>query len=152
MKRFKLFITSIALLFTTGTTLVLAPAVVQAAPKSDVCGAIGSDADCGKTPANGIDLNSVVTTVVNLLSVIVGITAVIMIMISGFKYVTSGGDSSSVASAKNTLIYAIIGLVVVAFAQAIVKFVLQKATGTQKGSIMITHNYASVKNYYTLNY
>ena len=46
-----------------------------------------------------------------------------MIIISGFKYVTAGGDSAKVGSAKNTLIYALVGLVIAALAQFIVHFV-----------------------------
>ena len=49
-----------------------------------------------------------------------------MIMVGGLKYMTSQGDSANVASAKNTILYAVIGLVVVALAQVIVKFVLDR--------------------------
>lgn len=76
------------------------------------------------------DIDNVITTVVEVLSVIVGVLAVIMIIISGFKYVTSGGDAQKVASAKSTLIYAIIGIVIVVLAQVIVRFVLSSATAT----------------------
>jgi len=51
-----------------------------------------------------------------------------MIIIGGFKYVTSGGDSTKISSAKSTIFYALIGLVVVALAQVIVRLVLTKAT------------------------
>jgi hypothetical protein len=47
-----------------------------------------------------------------------------MIIIGGFKYITSGGDSNNVSSAKNTILYAIIGLIIVALAQTIVRFIL----------------------------
>ena len=50
-----------------------------------------------------------------------------MIIYAGFKYVTSGGESNSVSSAKNTLIYAIIGIIVVVLAQLIVHYVLNTA-------------------------
>lgn len=73
-------------------------------------------------------INSLVKTAVNLLSAIVGIVAVIMIIIGGFRYVTSGGNDTSVTSAKNTILYAIIGLVVVALAQVLVRFTLSKLT------------------------
>jgi hypothetical protein len=49
-----------------------------------------------------------------------------MIIIGGLKYVTSNGDSNSISSAKNTIIYALIGIVVVAIAQSVVRFVLGK--------------------------
>jgi len=91
--------------------------------------AVGSTGGCkAVTPSPSID--HVVTTVIDILSIAVGIIAVIMIMIGGIKYITSSGDSNNVASAKNTIIYAIVGLVVVALAQIIVKFVLGKLTKT----------------------
>jgi len=74
-------------------------------------------------------LDNLIRDIVNIVSIIVAIVAVIMIIIGGFKYITSGGDSGKVSSAKNTIIYAVVGLIVVALAQFIVKFVLSKATG-----------------------
>lgn len=71
-------------------------------------------------------LNKTLATIINLFSVIIGIIAVIMVIVSGFRYITSNGDSSAVSSAKNGLVYAIVGLIVVALAQVIVRFVLGK--------------------------
>lgn len=68
--------------------------------------------------------NRLIKKVINLLSVIVGVVAVIMIIIGGLRYITSGGSDTSVTSAKNTILYAVIGLVIVALAQIIVRFVL----------------------------
>jgi hypothetical protein len=73
-------------------------------------------------------INQVIHTIVNLLSALVGVVAVIMIIVGGFRYITSGGNDTSVTSAKNTILYAIIGLVVVALAQLIVRFTLSKLT------------------------
>ena len=53
-----------------------------------------------------------------------------MIIVGGFRYITSGGNDTSVTSAKNTILYAIIGLVVVALAQLIVRFTLSKLTSS----------------------
>jgi len=78
------------------------------------------------TPAT--PLNDTITNVVNLLSSITGVLAVIMIIYGGFRYVTSGGASDKVTNAKNIILYALIGIVVVALAQLIVKFVLNHAT------------------------
>lgn len=72
-------------------------------------------------------VNGIITLVINIFSIVVGVVSVIMIIVGGLKYVTSGGDSGNVTGAKNTILYAIIGLVVVALAQLIVKFVLGKA-------------------------
>lgn len=71
-------------------------------------------------------LNRLITTFINIFSVIVGIVAVIMIIIGGLKFITSGGDSGKITSAKQTVIYALIGLIIVALAQFIVRFVLSK--------------------------
>lgn len=62
--------------------------------------------------------------VTNIILYIVGIIAVIMLIIGGIKYVVSGGDSKKVTDAKNTILYAIIGLAVCFFAFAIVNFVI----------------------------
>jgi cytochrome bd-type quinol oxidase subunit 2 len=72
-------------------------------------------------------VNGLITLIINIFSIVVGVVAVVMIIIGGLKYITSSGDSNNVTSAKNTILYAIIGLVVVALAQFIVKFVLAKA-------------------------
>lgn len=89
---------------------------------TDQCAAAGTDATT--------KINNIVHTIVNLLSAVVGIVAVIMIIVGGFRYITSGGNDTSVTSAKNTILYAIIGLVVVALAQLIVRFTLSKLTNS----------------------
>ena len=74
------------------------------------------------------NLTQIITNIVNILSILVGAISVIMIIIGGFRYITSGGDSGSVAGAKNTIIYAVVGLVIVIFAQVIVNFVITEST------------------------
>jgi hypothetical protein len=71
--------------------------------------------------------NKLIRDIVNLLTAVVGVLAVIMIIVAGFRYVTSGGSDEAVKGAKNTILYAVVGLVVVALAQIIVHFVLAKA-------------------------
>ncbi len=85
-------------------------------------------ANCANKDTLDGSVNNLISTVISFISYIVGIVSVIMIIIGGLKYITSSGDSNNVTSAKNTILYAIIGLVVVAFAQIIVRFVLNKAT------------------------
>lgn len=75
-------------------------------------------------------INNIITTVINIFSLVVGVVSVIMIIIGGLKYITSGGDSGNVTGAKNTILYAVIGLVIVALAQVIVRFVLNRVTQT----------------------
>ena len=79
---------------------------------------------------NDSGVTGVVHAVVNILSLVVGIAAVIMIVIAGFKYITSAGDTNKVANAKSTLIYALIGLVIAALAQFLVHYVLTQTAKT----------------------
>lgn len=89
-----------------------------------------SQADCSDLAEGSADnLNTLIGNIVNIFSVIVGIVAVIMIIVGGFRYITSGGDSGNVTGAKNTILYAIVGLVIVALAQFIVRFVLGQSAG-----------------------
>lgn len=75
-------------------------------------------------------INDIIAKVINIFSVIVGAVAVVMIIIGGFRYVTSGGDSAKVGAAKNTILYALIGLIIVALSQVIVRFILNRAATT----------------------
>lgn len=117
------------LLFVGGVTFSAQPAFA-ATTKQEVCEAIGSGSNC--TDNNGGNLSKIITTIVNILSLLVGVTAVIMIVWSGFKYITSGGDSGKVTSAKNALVYALVGLVIVALAQFMVRVVLKQADNATK--------------------
>lgn len=92
---------------------------------------------CGTDNAAGVpgntkptSINTTIAHIINLISVAVGIAAVIMIIVGGFRYITSAGKEEGIKSAKNTILYALIGLIVVALAQVIVNFVLDKATTT----------------------
>jgi len=93
-----------------------------------------SDPNCKNAGQATNRVNNIVNQIVNIFSVIVGIISVIMIVVGGFKYITSGGDTGKVTSAKNTILYAVVGLVVVALAQVLVKFVFAKAQGGQTGA------------------
>lgn len=89
----------------------------------------GSSSDCTSGTEGTDQVNNAVKLGLNLFSAIVGIIAVVMIIVGGIKYITSGGDSGNITSAKNTIMYAVIGLVVVALAQIIVNFVLERFVG-----------------------
>lgn len=134
----KMLRNSLAITF-AGLMLALVPAVaVPMAVSADQIGECltqGSDLTVGSgsgacdpadTSVGTQRIQDIVTFIINIFSVIVGIVAVIMIIWGGFKYITSGGDSGNITSAKNTIIYAIIGLIIVALAQFLVKFVLDK--------------------------
>ncbi len=69
-------------------------------------------------------IGSIIKTVVNILLFVLGAVAVIMIVIGGIKYTTSGGDAAGIKSAKDTILYSVVGLIVAMMAYAIVNFVI----------------------------
>ena len=92
--------------------------------------AIGTIAD-GANSARGADQPvdlfgdaGVFSKISSVLLFIVGAIAVIMIVIGGLRYVVSGGDASQVQSAKNTILYALVGIIVAILAYAAVNFVI----------------------------
>ena len=88
----------------------------------------GNAAPCTDANTSGSQFQSLLKTIINVFSIIVGFIAVVMIIYGGVKYITSGGDSNNISGAKNTIVYAIIGLVIVALAQVIVHFVLSQTS------------------------
>lgn len=89
-------------------------------------GAAGDTQYCNNSGNNS--LSARIRTILNLFSALIGVVAVIMIIYAGFRYVTSAGSEGGVKSAKNAIIYAVIGLVIVALAQVIVHFVITNVT------------------------
>ena len=124
------------ILITMSATLgLVAPAAVPVsvfAQGNDVQGGLCAGAEleigaqCDTTTAGSDEINTFLANGINLFSLIVGIVAVVMIIIGGLKYITSGGDSGNVTSAKNTILYAVIGLIIVVLAQVIVRFVINQ--------------------------
>lgn len=88
--------------------------------------AIGGATTCVTTEGN--EISSILRRVTEIFTIIVGAVSVIMIIYGGFRYITSGGDSAKVTSAKNTIMYALIGLIIVAVAQVIIRFVFTEAS------------------------
>ncbi len=80
--------------------------------------------DKGGKDCSGSSETPIFQTITNVLLFIIGGVSVIMLIIGGIRYTISGGDSSAVTSAKNTILYAIVGIVVALLAYAIVNFVL----------------------------
>lgn len=81
----------------------------------------GSEANCSG--------DGIFKTITNVLLFLIGAVSVIMLIIGGVRYTVSGGDSAAVTSAKNTILYAIVGIIVAVLAYAIVNFVLGSFTG-----------------------
>lgn len=121
----------ISLVALFGVIGIAAPAVANAQTAAQIaCETAGGQYTSGNcTNKSGQrDVSSAIKTAVTILSFVSGTAAIIMVIIGGIKYTTSGGDSNGVASAKNTLLYAVIGLVIALLAQALVRFVFGKAT------------------------
>ena len=78
---------------------------------------------------NKTSLEDQIKVIVNIMLFILGAIAVIMIIIGGIRYAISNGDSSSIKAAKDTILYAVIGLIVAIMAYAIVNFVVGTAFG-----------------------
>lgn len=129
MKRIFMIFATIAL----GFSVLFATAPVFAAndaSKKAACEAIGATYDSGTGKCSDGSPKSqpqdLISEIITIFSWVVGAISVIMLIFAGFKYVTSGGDAGKITSAKNTIIYALIGLVVVALSQTLVIFVLKK--------------------------
>ena len=75
---------------------------------------------------NDLTIEKIIVTVVNTMMFLIGALSVIMIIYGAFRYVTSAGDAKQVESAKNTILYAVIGIIVALLAVAIVNFVTKK--------------------------
>lgn len=120
-------------------TPALVPAVTFAAGCSNIQGQVSNGIDvagssnagtAGSCGGSGIQqgIQNTAKVAINILSIVVGVVAVIMIIYGGFRYITSGGESGNVEGAKKTLLFAIVGLVIVALAQIIVHWVLNTST------------------------
>ena len=126
MKKWQQLVMAFALV--TGiSTAALSGVPVSAINVFNKCGAGaqgGSTAVCG---AAGTDnATSMTKVIINTLLYVVGIIAVIMIIVGGIKYTVSNGDASRIKSAKDTIMYAVVGLVVAMFAYTIVNFVITR--------------------------
>jgi len=91
--------------------------VCSKTPKAAVC------QDTSSTPSTD-PVITLIKAAIEVISWLTGAAAVILIIISGIKFATSGGDSNSVASARGTLIYALVGLLITVVAQLLIIFVL----------------------------
>lgn len=125
----KIFLIFVAIFSLAG--LALAPVMpAMAASKDDVCEGVGAASGSnGCTPTSGVsDINTVIRTGLRIFQTIVGLIAVIMMVTAGLRFVTSGGDPTKVTSARNTLLYGSIGIIVVALSEVIIQFALNQAS------------------------
>ena len=107
--------------------LVAAPAFAVDCNSDVATGGLSGAAACAKgkdQPADLFGSGGIFQTVTNVLLFVIGAVSVIMLIIGGIRYTISQGDQNAVTSAKNTILYAVIGLVVAILAYAAVNFVI----------------------------
>lgn len=118
-------------------TLLAVPALVVSVSAAPVYAAsnlsLGEGVNSAKGNEQPTDLfgaGGVFQTITNVLLFIIGAVSVVMLIIGGVRYTISQGDSSAVTSAKNTILYAVIGLIVAILAYAVVNFVIVQFVAT----------------------
>lgn len=130
MKRFINIISStlIAVFAVTGLAFAGSVATVDTVVASnhtkdvkDGITGIGGNTEGRKADA----LTNIIERIINILLFIIGVIAVIMIIVGGIRYTTSNGDSAQLTSAKNTILYSIVGVVVAIMAYAIVNWIVE---------------------------
>jgi hypothetical protein len=121
---------SVLLVAVTAVVLVAVAAAPHHAAAVDFFGGLCSGAGKGTAACsgNGQDnisgTNGIILRASALISIVAGVAAVIAIMMAGFMFITAGGDSNRISTAKKTVSYAIVGLVIIVLARAIVVFVI----------------------------
>ena len=124
------------IIFTVGAILTIgAIAMVLTVPVEAQIGVGGAQGGVEAARGDGVPTNlalgdgSLVSKIINFMLYAIGIISVVMLIVGGFRYVISGGKKESVTAAKNTILYAIIGLLIAIFAYPIIKFVVDFAIG-----------------------
>lgn len=133
MNKLKQTIIVLSLVFTgaaAGAVVVQPSALASSGAQSMKEGV--NAANTGNTATS--DVNTLIKNVVNILLFVLGAIAVIMIVVGGIKYTTSNGNPEQIKSAKNTIMYAVVGVVVALLAYAIVNFVVDSLAGTASTS------------------
>ena len=120
-------VASMTLVMTGLGVLSSLPAQAACDPKKGMEGALQDDCSRGPGQAKELDGNQgVITTIINTMLFIVGLLAVIMIIYAGIRFVTAHGDEKQVESARQTIIYSVVGLIVAILAYALVNWVFSQ--------------------------
>ena len=132
----KLFFTYLgAAAIIVGTLLIFSePALAQSGLEGGAQGGIESARGTDQ-PAElfgGGNGDGLIRRITDALLFIVGVISVIMIIIGGLRFVVSGGDKAKATAARNTILYAILGLLVAFFSYAIIEFVVGMLTGESR--------------------
>jgi len=118
------------------TTGVIAAAVSLLMVTSASAAGFNMGISDGAAAARGIDQatdlfgqTGIFRTITDVMLFLIGAISVIMLIIGGLRYVVSGGDSTAVQNAKNTILYAVVGIIVAILAYAVISFVITSFTG-----------------------
>lgn len=126
--------------------IVAVAASVFGAAQALAIGTISDGANSARSSQQPVDLfgnSGVFAEISSVLLFIVGAIAVIMIVIGGLRYVISGGDASQVQAAKNTILYALVGIIVAILAYAAVNFVIGSFSAGNPSGGATTGSYGS---------
>lgn len=104
---------------------VLTPAV-SAVNGINICSGNENSIYCKNKNTGETQVNGIIKTIVEVLLTAVGAISIIMIVIGGIMFALSSGDAQKAAKARNTVLYAVVGLAVSLFASAIVNFVFNR--------------------------
>jgi hypothetical protein len=122
-QRLKILLSSFAIAV-AGMLAVAVPVVAQSPEELACQGSGGRWSGSGCTQGSRT-VTGTLKSVGNILIFITSAVSVVMLIVGGLRYALSGGDQGTITSAKNTILYALIGLIIAAAAYAIVNFVLQ---------------------------
>lgn len=112
---------------------IISSAILLFAHTNNACAQRAFDPDKGEVKDGVATIKGLEAIFENIVTVVLALgalTVFIMFLVSGFKFITSGGDPKAVASARNTITYAVAGLVLLALAYLILVFI-QAFTGAQ---------------------
>lgn len=123
LKRLILIVTSLVAL----SAPVLSPIHVFADAKDDVCAGVGAVSGAsGCDPKANSTVNNIIRTALRIMQVIAGLLAVFYLINAGLKFITSSGSSEGVKSARSTIIFTAVGIIIVLLSEAIIRFVLNR--------------------------
>lgn len=136
MRSIKLILASLVLAAGLATVALPQPALAGINPNQSLCegkGGVWDGSGCSQPGEEDRSVPGLFETIVNLFLFLIGAVAVIMLIVGSIRYITSGGDQKAITAAKDTILYAVVGIIVAFAAYAIVQFVLGAFVGSDSG-------------------
>lgn len=130
MKFFKLVLISLSFLGLTilNSSNLLAANVFSSCSSNSKLSSTNICKSISNNNSTGNPINNIIDSILGVITYIAGILAVILILVSGYRFVTSGGNPNAITQARQTLMYALIGIIVVAVSQSLILFIFSKVT------------------------